>query len=41
MSPTSFKAFVKALSRPARPVPEMLELFQRAAPWEKEAKAEK
>jgi uncharacterized protein (DUF1778 family) len=50
MSPTGFKAFVKELSRPARPASEMVELFQRAAPWEpkdanpgepKEAKAEK
>lgn len=42
MSPTGFKAFVEALSQPARPVPEMVELFQRAAPWEsREAKAEK
>ena len=32
MSPTGFKAFVEELSRPARPVPEMVELFQRAAP---------
>ena len=42
MSPTGFKAFVEELSQPARPVPEMVELVQRAAPWElKEAKAEK
>jgi uncharacterized protein (DUF1778 family) len=42
ISPTGFKAFVEELSRPARPVPEMVELLQRAAPWEpKEAKAEK
>jgi uncharacterized protein (DUF1778 family) len=42
MSPTGFKAFVEELSRPARPLPEMVELLQRAAPWEpKEAKAEK
>jgi hypothetical protein len=40
MSPTGFKAFVEVLSRPARPVPEMVELFQRATPWESgEAKA--
>ncbi len=39
MSPTGFKAFVEVLSHPARPVPEMVELFQRAAPWEpREAK---
>jgi uncharacterized protein (DUF1778 family) len=42
MSPTGFKAFVEVLSRPARPVPEMVELLQRATPWEsKEVKAEK
>ena len=29
MSPTGFKAFVEALSQPARPVPEMVELLQR------------
>ncbi len=41
MSPTGFKAFVEVLSQPARPVPEMVELFQRTAPWEpREAKAE-
>jgi uncharacterized protein (DUF1778 family) len=34
MSPTGFKAFVEALSQPARPVPEMVELFQRTTPWE-------
>ena len=42
MSPASFKAFVEVLSQPARPVPEMVELFQRTAPWEpREAKTEK
>jgi uncharacterized protein (DUF1778 family) len=42
MSPTGFKAFVEVLSRPCAPVPEMVELFQRAAPWEsEEAKSEK
>ena len=42
MSPAGYKAFIEVLSRPARPVPEMVELFQRATPWEsKEAKAEK
>jgi uncharacterized protein (DUF1778 family) len=34
MSPAGFKAFMAALSGPANPVPEMIELFQRAAPWE-------
>lgn len=34
MSAAGFKAFVAALSGPATPVPEMVELFRRAAPWE-------
>jgi uncharacterized protein (DUF1778 family) len=34
MSPAGFKAFMDTLSRPATPVPEMVELFQRKAPWE-------
>jgi uncharacterized protein (DUF1778 family) len=34
MSPVGFKAFMRALSEPAAPVPEMIELFQRTAPWE-------
>lgn len=34
MSPAGFKAFMAALSGPATPVPEMIELLQRAAPWE-------
>jgi len=37
MSPAGFKAFMTALSGPATPVPEMIELFQRAAPWETKA----
>jgi uncharacterized protein (DUF1778 family) len=37
MSPAGFKAFMAALSKPGRPVPEMVELFQRRAPWESEA----
>jgi len=36
MSPAGFKAFMAALSEPARPVPEMIELFRRKAPWESE-----
>jgi uncharacterized protein (DUF1778 family) len=36
MSPAGFKAFMEALSKPARPVPEMTELFQREALWESE-----
>jgi uncharacterized protein (DUF1778 family) len=34
MSSSAFKDFMKALSAPARPVPEMVELFKRLAPWE-------
>ena len=34
MSPAGFKAFLAALSGPATAVPEMVELFRRAAPWE-------
>jgi uncharacterized protein (DUF1778 family) len=34
MSATGFKAFMAALSRPAARVPEMVEVFRRAAPWE-------
>jgi len=37
MSPAGFKAFMAALSGPATPVPQMVELFQRAAPWETKA----
>jgi uncharacterized protein (DUF1778 family) len=36
MSPAGFKAFMAALSKPTSPVPEMIELFQRKAPWESE-----
>ncbi len=34
MSPTGFRAFMKALSAPATAVPEIVELFRRPAPWE-------
>jgi uncharacterized protein (DUF1778 family) len=34
MSSAGFKAFMAMLSEPAAPVPEMVELFRRAAPWE-------
>lgn len=34
MSADGFGAFMMALSRPVTPVPEMVELFRRAAPWE-------
>jgi uncharacterized protein (DUF1778 family) len=36
MSPAGFKAFLDALSKPARAAPELIELFGRAAPWESE-----
>lgn len=42
MSSAGFKTFVEVLAQPARPVPEMVELFQRTAPWESgNTKAEK
>jgi uncharacterized protein (DUF1778 family) len=34
MSPAGFKAFMTAVSGPAKPVPEILKLFKRPAPWE-------
>src|SRR5258708_31679635 len=34
MSRAGFKAFMAALSGPATAVPEIVELFRRAAPWE-------
>ncbi|UQR65135.1 DUF1778 domain-containing protein [Bradyrhizobium sp. C-145] len=37
MSASGFKAFMATLSGPATSVPEMVELFQRAAPWESKA----
>lgn len=37
MSPEGFNAFLNALSAPARPVPEMVELLRRPAPWESDA----
>lgn len=40
MSPEGFAAFVDMLDRPARPVPEMVELLKRPAPWESKPAAE-
>ena len=37
MSPEGFAAFVDMLDRPAKPVPEMVELLKRPAPWEAKA----
>lgn len=34
MSPEGFADFMDVLARPARPVPEMVELARRVAPWE-------
>jgi uncharacterized protein (DUF1778 family) len=34
MNPKGFDEFMAALSGPATPVPEMVELAKRAAPWE-------
>lgn len=37
MSPDGFNAFMAAVSGPATPVPEMVELARRPAPWETDA----
>ncbi|WP_425500153.1 DUF1778 domain-containing protein [Propylenella binzhouense] len=34
MSPEGFADFMKVLSAPAAPVPEIVELTERPAPWE-------
>ncbi len=34
MSPEGFDAFIEVLAAPAAPVPEMVELAKRPAPWE-------
>jgi uncharacterized protein (DUF1778 family) len=34
MSATGFSAFMKALATPAIPVPELVEVLKRPAPWE-------
>lgn len=34
MSSAGFNAFLKALAEPATPVPEMVEVLERPAPWE-------
>ena len=34
MTPDAFEAFVDAISRPATPVPQMVELFRQKAPGE-------
>lgn len=34
MSSSGFEAFVAALAGPATPVPEMVDLFARSAPWD-------
>jgi uncharacterized protein (DUF1778 family) len=40
MSPEGFSAFIDLLDRPAKPVPELVELLKRPAPWEIQAAAE-
>lgn len=37
MSPEGFAAFTDLLDRPTKPVPEMVELLGRSAPWETKA----
>lgn len=39
MSAEGFDAFMAAVSGPAVPVPEMVELFRRVAPWEADSPA--
>lgn len=39
MSPTGFNAFIKALSGPATPARELIELLKRPAPWENEERS--
>jgi uncharacterized protein (DUF1778 family) len=34
MSPEAFEDFAGAIAKPGAPVPEMVELFMRRAPWE-------
>jgi uncharacterized protein (DUF1778 family) len=34
MTPEGFAGFMEILSRPGAPVPEMVELAKRPAPWE-------
>jgi uncharacterized protein (DUF1778 family) len=36
MEPAAFDVFLETLSGPAAPVPEMVELLRRPAPWEKD-----
>lgn len=38
VSPEGFEAFVAALDAPGKPVPALVELMQRPAPWDKPAK---
>ena len=38
MSPESFAAFRAAIEAPGAPVPELVELLRRPAPWKKRAK---
>ena len=40
MLPEGFAAFATMLDNPAKPVPEMVELLRRPAPWETKAAAE-
>ena len=41
MSPEGFAGFMEVLSAPAAPVPEMVELINRSAPWERDRAADK
>lgn len=37
VSPEAFEAFVAALDAPGKPIPELVELLRRPAPWEQAA----
>ena len=37
MTPEGFDAFLIALSKPAYPVPKMVDVLRRTAPWEADA----
>lgn len=41
MSPEGFDAFLQVLAEPPKPVPEMVELARRPAPWETSTRKDK
>lgn len=40
MSPEGFAVFVDVLDRPAKPLPDMVEILKRPAPWETKVASE-